>query len=128
MLDCFAMMTILADEPGSTTVTNLLIGAAAGKIFLLMNEVNIGELLYAAKKKGLREDLDEFLEDLRELPIEWIPVDISLVVAAARIKSTRTLSYADCFAVATAMREDALVVTGDPEFRNVEDLVDIEWL
>jgi predicted nucleic acid-binding protein len=38
------------------------------------------------------------------------------------------LSYADCFAVATAIKEKATVVTGDPEVRKVEGLVGIDWL
>ncbi len=32
------------------------------------------------------------------------------------------LSYADCFAVATAIKEKATVVTGDPEFRKEDRL------
>jgi len=30
--------------------------------------------------------------------------------------------------VSNARRENAIVVTGDPEFRNVEHIVEIEWL
>jgi ribonuclease VapC len=50
------------------------------------------------------------------------------VIEAARIKAHHPLSFADCFAVATAARENAIVVTGDPEFKAVEKLVEIEWL
>jgi hypothetical protein len=32
------------------------------------------------------------------------------------------------FAVATAVKEKATVVTGDPEFQKVEGLVGIDWL
>ena len=38
------------------------------------------------------------------------------------------IPYADCFAAATAIKEKATVVTGDPEFRKVEGLVGIDWL
>ena len=38
------------------------------------------------------------------------------------------MSYADCFAAALAQRESAAVVTGDPDFRQVEQLVAIDWL
>ena len=38
------------------------------------------------------------------------------------------LSYAACFAVATAIKEKATVVTGDPGFGKVAGLVDIDWL
>jgi len=47
---------------------------------------------------------------------------------AAKIKGRYPLSYADTFAVATALRKDAAIITGDPEFKQVESLVSIEWL
>jgi hypothetical protein len=30
--------------------------------------------------------------------------------------------------VSNARRENAIIVTGDPEFKNVEHIVEIEWL
>jgi ribonuclease VapC len=38
------------------------------------------------------------------------------------------MSYADCFAVACAVNESAVLVTGDPEFKAVSHLVQIEWM
>jgi predicted nuclease of predicted toxin-antitoxin system len=38
------------------------------------------------------------------------------------------LNKEDGFAVATAQRENAVILTGDPEFKNVEKLVKIDWL
>jgi len=62
------------------------------------------------------------------LPIRSCSVDFNLIKEAAKIKSRHPLSYADAFAVATALREDADIITGDPEFKGVEGLVSIEWL
>jgi len=50
------------------------------------------------------------------------------VVAAARIKAGHALPFADCFAVATARKNNAVILTGDPEFKKVEPLVEIEWI
>jgi hypothetical protein len=47
---------------------------------------------------------------------------------AARVKAQFLLSYADAFAVSTALRSQAIVITGDPEFHTVEHLVEIAWL
>lgn len=44
------------------------------------------------------------------------------------VVNTTAKVHADCFAVATAIRERAAIVTGDPEFKKVEKLVEIEWL
>jgi predicted nucleic acid-binding protein len=41
--------------------------------------------------------------------------DSELVIAAARIKAGGGISYADCFAIATARRFEAPLLTGDPE-------------
>jgi predicted nucleic acid-binding protein len=37
-------------------------------------------------------------------------------------------SFADCFALASALERKATIVTGDPEFRKVEHLVGIIWI
>ncbi len=36
-----------------------------------------------------------------------------------------SISYADCFILASAIEHKATIVTGDPEFKKVELLVDI---
>lgn len=51
-----------------------------------------------------------------------------LTLEAARITADFPMAYADAFAMTTAIREDATVVTGDPEFRAVAHLVDILWI
>ncbi len=38
------------------------------------------------------------------------------------------ISYADAFLLATALREKATIVTGDPEFKKVQSLSPIEWI
>ena len=62
---------------------------------------------------------------LNSLPIQKIANALSDVLEAARIKARCAIAYADCFAVATALREGAPIVTGDPEFKKVEDIVQV---
>jgi ribonuclease VapC len=38
------------------------------------------------------------------------------------------MSYADAFATALAQEFDATILTGDPEFRAVEHLIELHWL
>ena len=54
--------------------------------------------------------------------------DLIFRTAAARLKSTRRISYADGFAAALAKRERASLFTGDPELRAMADVVTVEWL
>jgi hypothetical protein len=38
------------------------------------------------------------------------------------------LSFADCFLVTPTRKMDSVIMTGDPEFNNVEHIIEIEWL
>ena len=93
-----------------------------------MNEINIGEIGYVALRAKLTTNLDDFLTLFSSLPIRPFSVDFDLIKEAAKIKSCHALSCADIFPVATALREDVDIITGDPEFKEVEGLVSIEWI
>ena len=51
-----------------------------------------------------------------------------LTPASAHVKANHTLAYADPFAAALARDLNGQVVTGDPEFRDVESLVSVRWI
>ena len=50
------------------------------------------------------------------------------VLSAAHIKTHHVISYADAFVVATAIQENGIVVTANPEFQSVETVVQVERL
>ena len=62
------------------------------------------------------------------LPITRLSNGLQQVIDAARLKAKYALSYADCFSVATALEQEAPLVTGDPEFRKVRDLIELEFI
>jgi len=128
LLDAHAALVYLRQEKNYEKVKQALISAEQTKIPLLMNEINIGEVCYIALRTRLTANLDDFLSLFLSLPIQPATVDFDLIKEAAKIKGRHPLSYADTFAVATALREDAAIITGDPEFKQVESLVSIEWL
>jgi ribonuclease VapC len=47
---------------------------------------------------------------------------------AARIKVTKRMAYADCFAAALARLKKGELYTGDPEFKAVEKDIKVVWL
>lgn len=63
-----------------------------------------------------------------QYPIEIVDVDRALALDAARLKDRRRVSFADCLVISLARQLNVAVVTGDADFRQVEDLVPIEWL
>jgi len=94
-----------------------------------MNDINIGETFYIlARERGM--DQAEYFIDaiLPSLPITKMGNTLIEVIHAAKIKARYPISYADCFAVATAIREKASIITGDPDFKHVETIVKIDWL
>jgi len=96
---------------------------------LIMNEINVGEAYYIIARERGTGPADYFLETiLPSLPVKLIPNSLENVIEAARIKSRYPISYADSFVVATAVREKAVIVTGDPDFKKVKDLVEVDWL
>jgi ribonuclease VapC len=96
---------------------------------LLMNDINIGETFYIlARERGL-DKAEYFINAiLPNLPITKIGNTLTEVIEAAKIKAQYPISYADCFVVATAIRERAVIVTGDPDFKRAEKIVTIDWL
>ena len=62
------------------------------------------------------------------LPIHIITPDLELILQAAEIKAKYPISYADAFLVALGVKQNAIIVTGDPEFKRVENIISIKWL
>jgi ribonuclease VapC len=123
------LLAYLNKEDGFEKVRNVLAYAQRASLPVLMNELNVGETYYILYRKRSHEQADYFLDTvLAGLPISMISNDFNAVISAAKIKARHALSFADCFVVATAQKENAVILTGDPEFKNVEKFVEIDWL
>jgi len=128
VLDTFALLAYLKDEPAAARVEQVLELAGKNKCRLFASIINLGELLYITERRGGISKAQDALALIHQLPIEILPADEQAVFSAAHIKATHALSYADAFTVAAALHTQAVVLTGDPEFECVEDLVRVEWL
>lgn len=128
VLDSFALLAYYRSEPGGAAVAELLERAQRGAADLVMTVINQGEVFYrAVREHGLARG-QELLRETALLPVRFVEVDEQLALAGAEIKSRYAMSYADCIAAALAMRLDAVLVTGDPEFRRIEHHVRVLWL
>ena len=128
VLDSFALLAYLTDEPSATRIEMLIEDAKEEKCRLLLPLINLGEIIYIIERRGGVTKAQDTLALLRQLPIDILPADEQFVFSAAHIKANFTLSYADAFVVAAAQREDAIVLTNDSEFQTVKELIAIEWL
>jgi len=130
VLDSWALMAFLYDEPAAEEVESLLVKAAAERHTLLLCVVNWGEIYYCIARADGEPAAEQKAALLLTLPIEIVPVtdDLHLVREAAKMKARHRMSYAGCFAAALARLRHAELVTGDPELKEVEGEVKVVWL
>jgi len=130
VLDAWALMAFLKDEPAAEEVERLLQRARDEKVRLLLCVVNWGEVYCGLTRAGGEQVAEQTMTQLATLPIELVPVgdDLHLVREAAKLKAKYRMSYADCFAAALAKIKNAELVTGDPEFKQLQGDVRVSWL
>ncbi len=128
ILDSFAVLAYLGDEVGAAEVEEMLGAASDDRAELWMCVINLGEVLYTVEREAGLEAAQRAAAIIDHLPITIVDADQPLTFAAAHVKANHTLAYADAFAVALARDLNGQVVTGDPEFRDVESLVSVRWI
>ena len=128
VLDSHALLALLRDEPGSETVARLLERAGQSDRPVHMTEVNYAEVQYIIRRKEGLAAWEAIARELPAAPIVFHPADRQLADLAADFKARFKLSLADAFAAALAKKHKAELVTGDPEFKEVEGEVKVKWL
>ncbi len=128
LFDSHALLAFFQKETGAKIVYDILEKSRRQQIDRLICIINLGEIIYVTKKHFGDKKKLEILGRIHQLSFKVLPVPDSIVYQAAEIKAEYPLSYADCFAAACAIEHDATIVTGDHEFKNVEHLVNIEWI
>ena len=128
VLDSFAVLALLGREPGSQDVADLLRRAQKGDARVLMTWVNVGEVAYIVERRLGGEHLYAALATMEATALEIVPVERDLALMAAHIKAKHAIAYTDAFAAALAQRHAATFVTGDPEFKLLEETLHIHWL
>ena len=128
VLDTYALICYLQDEPGADEVEALFEKAQGNEVGLLLNVVNLTEVRYIIERRLGESAANEFIATLPTLPVTIVDVGQPLALLAGQLKAKTSISLGDCFCAATAIRFQAAVMTGDPEFRKLKDQVDIIWL
>ncbi len=128
VLDSFALLAYLQAESNGLKVKEVLREALFAKTAVYMSVISLGEVLYITERKLGKETATAILHDILRLPIHFAETTMDRVVSAAHIKAHYAMSYANTFVVALAAELKATIITGDPEFKQVEAMVDISWL
>ena len=128
VFDSYALLKLFQKEEGYQRVTKILRDLKASDGLALMNAINYGEIIYITKRSFGDQRKIECLAAIELLGIKILPVPTELIIKAAEYKGEFSISYADCFVLASAIEHKAVIVTGDDEFKKVEHLVRIAWV
>lgn len=128
VLDSWAVIAYLEDEPSGEQIEDLIATAHEEQIPVYMSVVNVGEVWYTMAREISEEEANASVKFLRDLRIQFEGANWELTQEAARFKSQHKMSYADCFAAALAKLKKAELVTGDKEFKSLDGEIKIAWV
>jgi len=128
VLDSYSLIAYIEGEAGKDTMIEIFRSARDSGRACLLSVVNWGEVYYITLREAGQQRADEVAHLISTLPIHLVPADFELAKQAAIFKSSKKISYADCFAAALSKLRKAELVTGDKEFKQVEGELKIQWL
>ena len=128
VLDAYALMAFFEDEPGADLVRGLLLKAEESDLKLLMSVVNLGEVWVSIARMTSPETADRYIHEIEGMAIDIVEADWPLTRQAAVFKANGKLAYGDCFAAALAKNRGTELITGDKEFKVLQDEIKISWI
>ena len=128
LFDSHALLRFFQAEAGHEKVMNLLEKIRRTGSRKYLNAISLGEITYTTKREFGDQKKIEVLAHIERLNFVVLPIPNDLIFRAAEYKAQYSISYADCFALASAIEHKAAVVTGDPEFKKVEHIVEVVWV
>ena len=128
VLDSYCLLVYIEQEEGYEKIIECFERATESMRDILLSVVNWGEVFYIVYREHGPQKAQEVANVIETLPIEIIPADLELTRQAAVFKAGHKMSYADCFAAALAKLKKAELITGDQEFRQLEQEIKISWI
>jgi predicted nucleic acid-binding protein len=122
VLDANALYRFLTGGPGADIVNQLFKAARDAEQPLRMSVVNWGEVYYTiARGEGFAETA-KIMDRVKLLPLTVLDAGEAVTTRAAELKAGYGLPYADCFAAATAAKDDVVVTSDAKCFKKVPGL------
>jgi len=122
VLDANALYRFLTGGPGAEIVNSLFKEARDAQQPLRMSVINWGEVYYTiAKSEGFMETV-RVMDRVKLLPLTVLDAGEAVTARAAQLKAGHGLPYADCFAAATAAKDDVLVTSDAKDFKKIPGL------
>ena len=122
VLDSYALIGYLENEPFSREIEGLLKSARKGKAQLFLHAIHLGEVYYITFREQGEKMADISYSRIRAFPLNFIDtISEELLLKAASLKAKYTISYAYSFAAALSMLNNCLLLSGDPEYKELEN-------
>lgn len=128
IFDSYALLKLFQKEDGYEKIASLLAEIRKTGAAKYINAINLGEIIYSTKREFGDQKKIEVLANIERLNFSILPVSNGLIFQAAEYKAQYSISYADCFTLASAVEHKSVIVTGDPEFKKVQHLANIVWV
>ncbi len=128
VLDSYAMIAFFENEPGAQRVDDILGQLIRKEATAFMSVVNWGEMYYNTMREQGVDTAEMVIEQFNKYPVQLVDADRAQTYEAAKLKAIYKIAYADCFAAALSLRLKAPLITGDPEFRKLDDRIDVQWI
>ncbi len=122
VLDTYALIKWLTGETDYEVVEKHL-----KKHDIHMSSINFGETYYRLAKSGLKSEAENLWINKDLFPIKYVHPNWHRIRRAAEIKASYAVSYADAFYISLALELNAKVITGDPEFKKIDD-IELIWV
>jgi uncharacterized protein len=97
----------------------------------LFTRIHLWEVYYITRREKDQKNADLAYFRIKKFPLKYIDtIDETLLLKAATLKADFPISYADAFVAAVAEIYDAVLLTGDPEFKVLEqrEKLKVHWL
>jgi len=88
----------------------------------LPSTINVAEVHYWIAETYGEEEANERVSSI-ERRCHLLPVSKEIAIEGSRLKQKYGLSIADCLILSTAYRYSATLVTGDSDFKKIDDVV-----
>ena len=128
LLDAYGLFLFLQKEGPYQVVKELFREAQTEDNPVLINEMSLGEIYHVTAQMHSSEKAEAFLPLMEVLPLEMVSNNLEDILRAARIKVKYSIGYVNALVASTAEQENAVLLTGDSEFRKVEEMITIQWL
>jgi predicted nucleic acid-binding protein len=118
VLDAGALSLHFADHPG---VKHYFDAISAGRSVGLISGFNLAEFYYKTCQKLGKQTADTWYFQLRNSELEVVErIELVRLAGLEKCRGSHMLSLADCFALALAKYESALLITTDSELAKAE--------